>query len=611
MLENAPPGGQSLNQGSPYGNSRRGSSDNGAGLPKVRALDVAPAIASYLATTTGLIDLFDESTLAEDILLWANMDRKPQNLTSAINYTILAIGRLRDDEPSAQTYFEHAKSQALSSLGGDLGVGTVQVFLLITVYMLCSCQINSSFLILGIAARAAYSIGLHRTEVNARFGPETQRQRDRLWKSLRIVDLFLSTSMGRPPAISDVDCTVPYRSLDGEGNEVFDLLNASAQILLVMEGIVNEIYSRRKVSLALTESISIELREWSTRWLQRLKHIVDQPSDHTQSQVCGASQVLSSYYYAVMLVSRPFLMYELHGRLAETSDSAVRSAALTSGKSKLADACIDAASLMVDPILDLLEQGALAVRLPLLVYAHPTPFWTEKKIGTKIRTVNDLTRPRSWLFASSLVLGLGLLGGFGRILEKYTRMSIRALDHFALSDAHATQYSLIAQSLLTTALEHLEQREMRDRLRRTQSSNQLFGLIPHSAATAAASTSSPSSAASRGRNRNGNLVASPAQRMGAQTIGAGSPAQQSLYTSRGRDSLERPFSYQPEPMAGNSPRAGAIDFALHGQGDVFSGAHDESLWNAFQGGSEADSGLALNLFPLMDAGGGIDLAHYL
>lgn len=166
--------------------------------------------------------------------------------------------------------------------------------------------------------RAAYSIGIHRTEINSRFGADVHRQRykppwllcyqhrllililgrDRLWKSLRVLDLFLSTSMGRPPATSDVDCTVPYRELDDEGQEIFDLLNASAQIFLITEGIVVEVYSRRKVSYQLTEGISRQLRDWSIRWLQRLKDTVsDTRSDQEASKVTGACQVLCSYYY--------------------------------------------------------------------------------------------------------------------------------------------------------------------------------------------------------------------------------------------------------------------------------------------------------------------------
>src|SRR5689334_14605859 len=87
--------------------------------------------------------------------------------------------------------------------------------------------------------------------------------RNRLWKSLRVLDLFLSTSMGRPPATSDVDCTVPYTSSDGDDPDSLNILNASVQIFLIAEEIVVEVYSRKKVTSQLTEGISRRLRDWS------------------------------------------------------------------------------------------------------------------------------------------------------------------------------------------------------------------------------------------------------------------------------------------------------------------------------------------------------------
>jgi hypothetical protein len=52
---------------------------------------------------------------------------------------------------------------------------------------------------------------------------------------------------------------------------------------------------------------------------------------------------------------------------------------MTSGKSKLADACIDAASLMVDPILDLIDRGILNGRSPLIVQVPPQSSPHERK----------------------------------------------------------------------------------------------------------------------------------------------------------------------------------------------------------------------------------------
>ena len=344
------------------------------GPPAVKIDAVDAAVATYLAMTTGIVSLFDSTHLAGDLSRWASQVQEPEKFgssdatVSSVYYLVLAIGLQKDDEETAQAYFDYARDQAFADTSANLGVGTVQSFILITLYMLGPCQINSAYLFFGIAVRAAYSIGLHRTEVNARFGPEIHRQRDTLWRSLRIVDLSLSTSMGRPPATSDVDCTVSYRGTDEEGQETFDLLNASAQIYLIIEGIVLEVYSRRKISLQLTEGISRELRDWSVRWLQQLKDVVASATLVDEGLLNGACQVLATYYYAVILVSRPFLMYELHRRLSDGYPSASFSrSGLVSGKSKLADACIDAASLMMDPIQDLIARGQMSRRAPFVV----------------------------------------------------------------------------------------------------------------------------------------------------------------------------------------------------------------------------------------------------
>ncbi|EMT72492.1 Activator of stress proteins 1 [Fusarium odoratissimum] len=492
--------------------SRRIPGDNR--IPIVHPDDIPLAVTNYLSIATGLVDLFDNRRLQDDLILWANMDQKQDDATTIVNFLVLAIGMKINDEERSQDYFEYARDKAYSNLTGNLSVSTVQMFTLITLYMLCSCQINGAFLFFGTAVRAAYSIGIHRTEVNARFGPDIHRQRDRLWKSIRVVDLFLSSSMGRPPATSDVDCTVPYQSPDENVEEPVDLLNASVQIFLVLEGVVTEIYSRRKVSLQLTEGISLQLRDWSSRWLKQLKDIVANPEAQDRAQASGACQILATYYYAVMLVSRPFLI------------------------------------LMVDPILDLIQKGILVGHVPILV---------------------------SWLFASSLVLGVGLLGGFGRVLEKYTRMAIHALDHCSKHDTHAGQYSLIAQSLLTTALEYLEKRELAERQRRTENSSQLFGLIPSDTMD-----SSPTFT--------GQSMTTP--------------------SSRGRESLDRTFLQHNGLQHVGSPLFGDLDSAFLGLSESMMQTPDPSYWGGPMG-NEADSGSALNLFALLDAGGGIDLTHHL
>ena len=189
---------------------------------------------------------------------------------------------------------------------------------------------------------------------------------------------------------------------------------------------------------------------------------------------------------------------------------------------------------------------------------------------------------------------MGLLGGFGRILEKYTHMSIQALDHFAKSDTHATQYSLIAQSLLTTALEHLERRELQERLRRTETSSQLFGLIP------------PQDDSSLRRpSRNDYDASSPA------AAPAPSPAATSLSRRRRGSSS---FLHDGAVPATGFPRMGDISSSFFGLADdSLLAGQDGNFWaaTAYQNDGGDAASAALNLFPLLEAGGGIDLAHYL
>ena len=203
--------------------------------------------------------------------------------------------------------------------------------------------------------------------------PSNAEERNRLWRSLRVLDLFLSASQGRPPATSDEDCTVPYRDTDSEGREAPDILNASVQIFSITERVVLEIYSKRKITLQLTEGISRQLRDWSARWLSHLKRVTSSvPGD--RHETAGACQVLSSYYYCVILVSRPFLVYELYRRVPEDAEPESGGPDTNTGRHKLANACIDSACLMSDMILDLVERGALDKKSPLLVYVEPSPF---------------------------------------------------------------------------------------------------------------------------------------------------------------------------------------------------------------------------------------------
>ncbi|KAI0509640.1 fungal-specific transcription factor domain-containing protein [Xylaria bambusicola] len=524
-----------------------------AGEPEINQASIQRLVNTFLTVISGLVDLFDNNTLIPEIQSWANQAKRPVDVTAAVYYLVLAIGSQSEDEQLATTYFLRGKHLALSTLTGNLSVGTVQSFLLTTLYMLRSCQINAAFLFFGIAARAAYAIGLHRTEVNSRFGPEVHVRRDRLWKSIRVLDLYLSISMGRPPAASDADCTVPYHNTSDDGSERYDLLNASVQILSLVEGIVQEVYSRRKISLQLTEGISRQLRDWSNKWLSALLRM---SRNQDNGERTGACQVLSSYYYAVMLVSRPFLMYELCRRLPESVASPPRPTAPAaetngSGRTKLANACIDAATLMIGLTSDFISQRPSDKRMPLLV---------------------------SWLFVSSLVVSVGHLSNFGRALGKPAEESIRALEYFASQDAHASQYARIAQSLHRCAQSYLARQDAEDRRRIAESSTQLFGLMPKDHETNNQNNGRPNTSGTR-----------------YPEVRVSDPTGLEPWSSGPFDDFDPAifsFGESHTPLADIRVPQG------QGHGYVHEGSADQVFG-------------AMNLFPLLDGNGHIDLAHLL
>lgn len=179
------------------------------------------------------------------------------------------------------------------------------------------------------------------------------------------------------------------------------------------------------------------------------------------------------------------------------------------------------------------------------------------------------------------MLGLGLLGGFGRILQKHCGASISALEYFGEVDGHAMQYSLIAKCLLTTALEHLEKREAQERARRTESSAQLFGLVP--------------------RPLQGTTQASVPELLLDE---------------------ERTRLLTPEKDAGNSDGAHPFEgrsphFSLNFEADMFDLTESMSMTPEFSiptGAFDVDGDPTLgsmNLFPLLEnTEGHIDLANY-
>ncbi|KZM21186.1 DNA binding [Ascochyta rabiei] len=415
--------------------------------------EVRPLVQQYTVAVSGLVDLFEHNELVIEMSSWATGSiAQPNESAAAVFYLVLAIGGQENQCIKAEAWFTHARDILLKNLVNSMNVSTVQGFALVAIYMLRAFQPNGAYLYFSLAARTAYAIGLHRTEVNASFGDSIKVVRDRIWKSVRVVDQLISNLLGRPPSTSDVDCTVKYSVTEVSEDMEAQALDASVQIFMIIERVVVEVYSRKRISLRIANYVSRQLKAWASTWLEALHETTSRAnlSSSSPNAVVGACSTLCSYYYGIMLLTRPFLIYELYEYMG---------ASLKGGgtqveheeKRKYADAALDAASSFVDTLQTVIHAGKMPRRMPLIV---------------------------SWLFTTSLVLAVGVLGHSGLTFKDDCHTSIRCLDYFGKVDPHARQYSLTVQSLLQTTTAHIREREQHLRSQQKQASSQLFGLLP-------------------------------------------------------------------------------------------------------------------------------------
>lgn len=141
-----------------------------------------------------------------------------------------------------------------------------------------------------------------------------------------------------------MDCTVKYNVFASESDIGINVLDASVQIFMIIERVVVEVYSRKRISLRIAEYVSRQLKGWASKCLSSFSLVISQ-SEHgnaaTDKAVVGACSTLCSYYYGIMLLTRPFLIYELY----EYMGASLRAGAQVDhqAKRKYADAAIDAA----------------------------------------------------------------------------------------------------------------------------------------------------------------------------------------------------------------------------------------------------------------------------
>ncbi|KAL2824484.1 fungal-specific transcription factor domain-containing protein [Aspergillus cavernicola] len=411
----------------------------------------------YVLATSPLLDLFDLEEFHPRLANWVDHPTGDEDTVSSIFYLVLAIGAQvsHTNQTLAEQYFVSGRQLAFSAFTETPSLDTIQSYVLISMYMLGACRRNGAFMNLGIALRAAYAVGIHRKDANSLFCARERRARERVWKSLRMTDLFLSASLGRPPATSDFDYDLRDDETSRMGSHVPQDQMSTTVVSLsrIFERILTEVYMRQVVSVQVAENISNQHRNWVRNLPTFLQIQTERLESKTLEESLAAAHVFASYYWSIILLTRPFLIFWVSQYVRSKKESAAVPEARngTSRISLFADACVYSALRCLDIVDCLSQYEALPRRLPFMINS---------------------------VFNSAVVLGAAFFADYDNLLplEEGLSKAEKFLGLFTL-DPHSCRFFQIIKYLRAAVTEYVRRRNRQWMERRSRQVDQLFGQV--------------------------------------------------------------------------------------------------------------------------------------
>jgi hypothetical protein len=194
-------------------------------------------------------------------------------------------------------------------------------------YCAASDCLNKTDLILGMAVRSAYALGIHmapRTDVLFT-DQHVKLLRRNIWRSLFILDRFLAASLGRPLAMSEQDCShnslqVPAASSNhGRSRSVLD---ASVEVCDIIGQVLHKIYSSSRICSEAAHGMMKDLEAWTRRNPSLTKMSFPTAMDASAfARAWLKAHILG--HYANILLCRPFFL-DLFMKTTVNEDGLIR-----------------------------------------------------------------------------------------------------------------------------------------------------------------------------------------------------------------------------------------------------------------------------------------------
>ncbi|OIW22880.1 putative fungal-specific transcription factor [Coniochaeta ligniaria NRRL 30616] len=360
-------------------------------------------IDSFFSNTIGILYVLDREACAREVAqIYENPLGVDQSRLSILNL-LFAVGLQMTRSSAAHSFRE---SQILKRLDAgpvdraelfylnathlndpisgfeDGDITSIQALLLITVFMLTVAKRNAAWAFFGMAVRSAYALGLHRREADLGFAPAEQRIRRNIWKSLYVMDCFISAMLGRPNGINSRDAPQSSFASDeddagGEKSIEADALTASTRASQLISDILSCVYAERKISVKLAHNLSSRFHAWKA-CLPPILHWqnISLPNEDPRTTLAQL-HVNLSYFHGIILLTRPFLLQKLISLTrASKGDGGMIGQPKTDDRDEtnsaraevFPPACVRSAVYSIDAVQSALLKRALPRRDPFVIY---------------------------------------------------------------------------------------------------------------------------------------------------------------------------------------------------------------------------------------------------
>ncbi|KAL4907201.1 hypothetical protein BDW74DRAFT_148741, partial [Aspergillus multicolor] len=334
----------------------------------------------YQLATSGFINVLSDSEAHQLLGTTPPAQETLNKKMAALRDIMIAIGAQSSKDglsPAVRVerfFFKRAQLCAFAGMLENPSMDLIRLFILLSFYMLGACRRNAAFMYLGVASRAAAALGLHLTAFSPPSADEQQR-RTRVWMSLCTLDLLVSSILGRPPATANLQ-SEPITDMDSmprPTSAADDSLVASYNLTRILDEIVSQLYNdnEKAASTEVAELLLDKLRQWSSNLPESLLSSPSTPQERVAAQehIIGSLHIACAYHFAVIIVTRPFMISVLGVRLARLqSPGIIHDDALLEdpAHTRLANACVESALYMIQTCLEVHQSRLLLGNMCIL-----------------------------------------------------------------------------------------------------------------------------------------------------------------------------------------------------------------------------------------------------